>query len=49
MNIQDNPCYNCKKRTSTCHSSCEDYLTWKKEYDEVMKKAKFKRRVWIPY
>ena len=28
------PCYNCDKRHSLCHSSCEDYLRFRKWLDE---------------
>lgn len=28
------PCRYCEKRTMLCHSSCVDYIEWKKEYEK---------------
>ena len=28
------PCRYCEKRTMFCHSSCADYIEWKKEYEK---------------
>lgn len=30
----DNPCRNCPpdKRSSTCHSQCQDYINWEKNH-----------------
>ena len=28
-----NPCHNCEKRVVGCHSSCEDYKTFREEKD----------------
>lgn len=36
-----NPCYGCSKRTVGCHSSCEDYKRYLKEYKD--KKVSIKR------
>lgn len=32
--VEGNPCYNCPNRTSKCHSSCDLYNKWKKEWEE---------------
>ena len=45
-NMRDNPCKDCDKRHATCHSTCQDYLTWKKEYDEFMRRARSRRDAW---
>ena len=29
------PCKDCPERHSHCHSSCERYLSWKKNWDEA--------------
>lgn len=39
----DNCCKNCRDRHIGCHSECEKYLTWRKEFEE--RKRKFKRVV----
>lgn len=33
-----NPCYGCEKRSITCHSECEAYLTFYKENRETGEK-----------
>ena len=38
------PCYECEKRTPGCHSSCEDYLSYKAKKDEIRdKRHEFQR------
>lgn len=32
------PCLNCEKRCYKCHSTCEDYISWKKEKREISEK-----------
>ena len=27
------PCRYCEERTMVCHSTCVDYIEWKKEYE----------------
>ena len=44
--MRDNPCFKCENRHSTCHSTCEEYLTWKKDYDKEMKKARARKNGW---
>ncbi len=30
------PCrYDCDRRRSGCHASCEEYVTWRAEYDKL--------------
>ena len=29
------PCRYCEERTMFCHSSCVDYIEWKKEYEKA--------------
>ena len=36
-----NPCYGCSKKTVGCHSSCEGYKRYLKEYED--KKVSIKR------
>lgn len=31
--MQTNCCYNCPRRKVGCHSTCEDYIAFKKERD----------------
>lgn len=31
------PCYECFRRTPTCHSTCEEYLEAKKRADQIRK------------
>lgn len=38
--MADNGCYDCKERHLGCHSNCEKYLKWKKEYQTRMKQVK---------
>ena len=28
------PCRYCEERTMSCHSTCVDYIRWKKEYEK---------------
>ena len=32
--MRDCPCRDCPNRTITCHGKCEDYQTWKKEWED---------------
>lgn len=34
--MKKSPCYECEKRCSSCHDSCEDYISWNTE-----------RKMWI--
>lgn len=38
-NVGDSPCVNCKERSIGCHSTCKDYIGWRKLLDD--KKAKY--------
>lgn len=38
-----NPCKGCEERHYLCHSTCEKYITWRKEYDELQAKIKAER------
>lgn len=40
----ENSCYGCTKRKVGCHSTCERYKEWLKDYKEQMKIAKSKER-----
>lgn len=31
------PCYNCEKRTTACHSSCEAFKEWKEQTNRESK------------
>lgn len=41
------PCKDCKppKRNAACHSSCEDYITYKSQLDIENQKVKEERRI----
>jgi hypothetical protein len=46
------PCKNCSAREVGCHSTCEDYIEWKYNYNETKKeidKAKAKERIISDY
>ena len=32
--MKKNPCYNCSKRTAECHATCNDYISWRKGFNE---------------
>lgn len=34
------PCYGCMEHQCNCHSNCEAYLEWRKNYNEVRSKMK---------
>lgn len=34
------PCYDCKKRFIGCHSSCEDYISYKEGMNNLKEKGK---------
>ena len=36
----NNPCYKCKERDPGCHSHCDRYHEWKKEYERIKNKRK---------
>ena len=36
-NIGDSPCVNCKERSIGCHSTCEDYVSWRNLLDASKK------------
>ena len=38
--MADSGCKGCQERHLGCHSNCERYLKWKKEYQEQMKRFK---------
>lgn len=40
------PCQNCDKRVSGCHSSCEDYLNFRKHLDNISKEKKLAAEYW---
>lgn len=37
------PCGKCNHRFDYCHSSCKEYLDWKKYQDEIREKVKADR------
>ena len=40
------PCRYCEERTMFCHSSCVDYIEWKKEYEkEKADRVKERKRI----
>ena len=44
------PCYNCEKRTDSCHASCEEYQTWAKARAETLEKRfEGRQRDWDIY
>lgn len=38
--MNTSPCRNCSKRKYLCHSSCEEYIEFKKVKDNITKKKK---------
>lgn len=38
------PCYNCDKRTPTCHGTCEAYLLYRKKFDKIAKERRAQQR-----
>ena len=36
-NVGDSPCVNCKERSIGCHSTCEDYVSWRNLLDASKK------------
>ena len=34
------PCKNCEDRNASCHSTCKDYIDWKKQHDEMVEKER---------
>lgn len=36
----ENPCHNCPKRYPGCHASCEDYKSWKAQWDEMRERER---------
>ena len=41
--ITNNKCLDCTKRHVGCHSTCEDYLKFRKELDELNKQKRKER------
>ena len=39
------PCKECEKRCVGCHSSCEEYLEWRKQWDKNAKEKRFQAEV----
>ena len=43
------PCYQCKDRHESCHSSCESYISFTKEnklYTDKVKEARYAELLW---
>jgi hypothetical protein len=38
-----NPCRDCPNRFLNCHSSCKDYIDWKKEQSELKEKERLQK------
>lgn len=36
----ENPCHNCPKRYPGCHASCNDYKSWKVNWDEMRERER---------
>ena len=39
------PCKDCEKRTPGCHSTCEEYIQFRKERDEMLNKKREESRI----
>ncbi len=39
------PCFNCSNRSMTCHSTCEQYLLYKREREEFNATVSKKRNI----
>ncbi len=40
-----NPCKGCEDRHYLCHSTCEKYIAWKQEHDELKAKIKAEKNL----
>ena len=38
--IRESPCYKCEKRFIECHTSCEDYKTYKDAINELKQRCR---------
>ena len=47
--MASNSCMGCDKRYVGCHSKCETYKTWLKNYHEQIKKQKRKQNEYRDY
>ena len=39
------PCFNCEKRHTACHITCEEYKNWKADHEK--RRAEIKAREWV--
>lgn len=39
------PCKECKKRHPNCHSTCEEYMQWKRAYWKVRREERVERDI----
>lgn len=39
------PCKDCEKHTPGCHSTCEEYIQFRKERDEMLNKKREESRI----
>lgn len=39
------PCHNCEKRAPSCHSYCEDYISFRKDVEAYNKEVAKKRKL----
>lgn len=44
--MNKSPCMSCpdEKKYEACHDTCEDYISWKKERNKIVKKEKEDKR-----
>ena len=40
------PCLNCKDRVLGCHSTCREYLDFRRERDELLEKKQKEKSFW---
>lgn len=44
--MENCPCKkDCKNRCANCHSICQKYIDWRKEYEEVQQQIKEKEKI----
>lgn len=43
--VRQNPCRDCENRSAGCHATCEHYITWKQEYNELQAKIRAEKEL----
>lgn len=43
------PCKECEKRETRCHVTCDEYIAWQKEHEQIKADAKKARAAYKDY